>query len=91
MSWNVLHFYASQNKHMRRFARFGTICTIHKNVKNNHGGVLPCNFNRTLRCGCFLRLLNYANNSKTRKMPDTNGNSGKIIANQSLCTEIRAS
>ena len=22
------------------FAQFGTICTIHKNVKNTHGGVL---------------------------------------------------
>ena len=26
--------------YMRRFARFGTICTILKNVKNAHGGVL---------------------------------------------------
>ena len=26
--------------HMRRFAKFGTICTIKKNVKNTHGTVV---------------------------------------------------
>ena len=50
---NILHgFYSSQIKYMRRFVRFGNICTIYKNVKNTHERVLllvklqasACNF-----------------------------------------------
>ena len=35
----AMHFLLNY-KHMRLFARLGTICTILKNVKNTHGAVL---------------------------------------------------
>ena len=46
--------------------RFGTICTIFKNVKNTHGGVLILVLELTLRHGCFSRFLNCTNGAKSR-------------------------
>ena len=57
-------------------AQFGTILCNFKNVKNTHGGVLlliklqasTCNFIKvTLLHGCFSRILNCANGTKSRK------------------------
>ena len=44
-------------------ARFGTICTIYK-VKNILGGVLLLKV--TLPYGCFSRILNWTNGTKSR-------------------------
>ena len=41
--------------YMRSFARFGTICTILKNVKNAHGGVLLLVKSRS-KCGTLLKV-----------------------------------
>ena len=62
---------------MWRFAQFGTICTILKNVENTHGELLhliklqakPYNStenNTTLLHGCFIRFLNCTNGTKSR-------------------------
>ena len=53
--------------------RFGTICTIKKNVKSTHGGVLllvkkPATLLKlALLHGCFSRFLNCTNGTKSRK------------------------
>ena len=47
-------------QYIRRFARFGTTCTILKNVKNTHGRVivLVTLLKVTLLHGCFSRFVN---------------------------------
>ena len=64
---------------MRHFARFGTICTIFKDVKNTHGGLLllvklpaeACTQRNTPPCICLQgsssSFLNHTNGTKSRK------------------------
>ena len=37
---NCLHQQLGHSVYMRRFAQYGTICLIKKNMKNTHGGML---------------------------------------------------
>ena len=55
---------------MRRFAQFFKICTISKNVKNTHGGVLflvKLQTSRSTPPRVFSRFLNCLNGNKSRK------------------------
>ena len=58
--------------HMRRLARFGTICTILENMKNTYGGVLPLQFTKSNTLPCvfstiFHYFFHYCTGTKSRK------------------------
>ena len=66
---------------MGHFARFGTVCTILKNVKSTHGRVLPLKTVQVEACtllkvkllhGCFSCFLKYTNGTKSRKASQIN-------------------
>ena len=52
---------------MRRFARFGTICIILKNVKNIHGGVILL-VKLQASANTPPHFLNCTNGTKSRKV-----------------------
>ena len=72
-----------QIREMWCVARFGTICTFLKSVKNTHGGVLilvklqaeACNFTKgNIPPWVFSRFLNCTNGTKSRNAPQNKKN-----------------